>query len=215
MASPTIDGSAVSETAKEQPSAERSPERGSLLVISGPSGVGKSTVVHRLAERLEFHFSVSVTTRPPRPGETDGVDYRFVDRDKFEGLAGAGQLLEWAEYSNRLYGTPRQEVLASLEAGENVLLDIENRGALQVKETYPDSLILFLAPPSMEVLEERLTLRGDTSPEQVQARLAVAQLQLDEAMEKYDAVVVNDEVDRVVDEIMRILSAHERGIHVE
>ncbi len=201
--------------ANENHSGQPSLERGSLLVISGPSGVGKSTVVHRLAERLDFHFSVSVTTRSPRPGETDGVDYHFVDRRRFEELASTGQLLEWAEYSDRLYGTPRDQVIASLEAGENVLLDIENRGALQVKEAYPQSLILFLAPPSMAVLEERLRRRGDTSPEQVQARLAVAQLQLDEAVEKYDAVVVNDEVDRVVDEIMRILSAHERGIDAE
>lgn len=202
-------------TDSEQPSVKRFPNRGVLLVISGPSGVGKSTVVHRLRDRLSFHFSVSVTTRKARPGEQGGVDYHFVGEDRFNELAKSGELLEWAEYSGRRYGTPRAEVVAQLERGANVLLDIENRGALQVKAAYPDSLILFLAPPSIGALEERLRNRGDTPSEQVQTRLAVAQLQLEEALETYDAVVVNDDVDRAVDEIMRILAAHERGTHGE
>ena len=202
-------------SASEKPFSKHSPDPGTLLVISGPSGVGKSTLVARLRERVPFHFSVSVTTREPRPGETDGVEYHFVDRDRFQTLTDSGELLEWAEYSDRFYGTPRSEVVDQLESGANVLLDIENRGALQVKASFPESLIVFVAPPSMEILEERLRNRGDTPAKQVAARLAVAQLQLDEALERYDAVVVNDDVDRAVDEIMRILAAHERGCHDE
>lgn len=215
MASQTTDGFAGLATDSEPLFAKHSPDRGVLLVISGPSGVGKSTVVQRLRDRLSFYFSVSVTTRDPRPGEVDGVDYNFVDRARFDELSASGALLEWAEYSNRCYGTPREGVIAKLDSGTNVLLDIENRGALQVKASYPDSLILFLAPPSMKVLEDRLTNRGDTSPKQVKARLAVAQLQLEEARETYDALIINDDVDRAVDEIVRILAAHERGIHVD
>lgn len=187
---------------------------GTLLVISGASGVGKSTVVARLLERVPVHFSVSATTRPARPHEIDGVHYHFVSRDEFQELIDAEAMFEWAEYSGNLYGTPKAPVLEELAGGEVVLLDIENQGALQVEDAYPDALTIFLAPPSMDELRERLSGRGDTTPEEMETRLAVAELQLAHARDVYDAVVVNDDVDRATTEIMRILAEHEKGHHV-
>ena len=181
--------------------------RGVLLVISGPSGVGKSSVVHALTERVSFHFSVSWTTRERRPGENDGIDYVFVDRPQFVENIASGGFLEWAEYSGHMYGTPRDAVLGQLDAGHHVLLDIENDGAGQVKESYPESLLVFILPPSLEELERRLRDRGDTSEEDIQKRLSVAAEQIDEATWKFDHTVINDQVDVVADEIVSILTA--------
>ena len=182
-------------------------ERGTLLVVSGPSGVGKSSVVHALTERVDFHFSVSWTTRERRPGESDGVDYVFVDRGRFEKGIEQGGFLEWAEYSGHLYGTPRQPVLAQLDRGKHVLLDIENDGAGQVKRAYPRALLVFLLPPSMEELERRLRGRGDTSDRDIERRLGVARDQIAEAGERFDHLVTNHEVGVVADEIVSILTA--------
>jgi guanylate kinase len=176
-------------------------------VVSGPSGAGKSSVVAGLAERLPFHFSVSMTTRPPRPGEEDGADYFFVSRTGFLAARDAGELLEWAEYSGHLYGTPRREVDRHLAAGEDVLLDIELLGASQVKAAYPEALLVFIAPPSLEVLETRLRGRGDTDEEQVARRLAVARGQIEEARASFDHIVVNDRLERAIAEVAGILSA--------
>jgi guanylate kinase len=180
--------------------------RGSLLVISGPSGVGKSSVVRALTERVPFHFSVSWTTRQRRVGEVDGVDYVFVDRGEFERGIAAGGFLEWAEYSGHLYGTPRAAVLDHLDRGEHVLLDIENDGARQVKTTYPDVVLVFVLPPSLEELERRLRDRGDTPEEDIRIRLGVAATQIEQAQSVFDHFVVNAEVDTVTDEIVSILS---------
>lgn len=182
-------------------------ERGTLLVVSGPSGVGKSSVVHALTERVDFHFSVSWTTREQRPGESDGVDYVFVDRTRFEKGIEQGGFLEWAEYSGHLYGTPRQPVLAQLKRGNHVLLDIENDGAGQVKLAYPQALLVFLLPPSMEELERRLRGRGDTTDHDIERRLSIARDQIADAAVKFDHLVTNYEVDAVADEIVSILSA--------
>jgi guanylate kinase len=169
--------------------------------------VGKSSVVNALTERIAFHFSVSWTTRTRRPGETDGVDYVFVDRGGFERGIDRGGFLEWAEYSGYLYGTPRDPVLAHIDRGENVLLDIENDGAIQVKQAYPQAMLIFILPPSMAELERRLRGRGDTSDTDIEKRLAVAESQIDEAHLVFDHLVTNSEVGVVADEIVSILTA--------
>ena len=176
-------------------------------MVSGPSGAGKSSVVAGLVERLPFHFSVSMTTRPPRPGEEDGADYFFVDHDRFVAARAAGELLEWAEYSGHLYGTPRSQVEGPLAAGEDILLDIELLGAEQVKAAYPAALLVFIAPPSLEVLEARLRGRGDTGDEQVARRLAVARVQMERARDWFDHTVVNDDLERAIAEVAGILMA--------
>lgn len=178
---------------------------GRLIVISGPSGVGKSTVVSALAQRHRFFFSVSATTRGARPGETDGVDYFFVDGGVFARMRDAGELLEWAEYSGCLYGTPRAPVLARIEAGQDVLLDIEVQGAMQVKSAFPEAITIFLAPPAVDELQRRLRSRGDTHAADVERRLEIARWQLTVAEEHFDHIVVNDEVEAAVEQILRIL----------
>lgn len=160
-----------------------------------------------LAERLPFHFSVSMTTRPARPGEADGVDYWFVDRERFERAREGGELVEWAEYSGYLYGTPYASIEQPLERGDDVLLDIEMLGSEQVRAAFPEAVMVFVEPPSMEVLEERLWGRGDTSDADVAKRLGVARWQMERAREIFDHFVVNDDLARAVDEVVGILAA--------
>lgn len=179
--------------------------RGRLLVVSGPSGVGKSSVVDGLAQRVPFHFSVSLTTRPARPGEVDGTDYHFVTRDEFERRIQDEDLLEWAEYNGNLYGTPKADLLGRLRAGEHVVLDIENHGAAQVKANHPEATLVFLAPPSLGELRRRLLSRGNTDG--TDRRLAIAASQLEEARDLFDHIVVNDDLDAAIDEVVDILTA--------
>jgi guanylate kinase len=181
--------------------------KGTLLVVSGPSGVGKSSVVEALNDRMQFHFSVSWTTRMRRPGETNGIDYVFVERDEFEQSIASGGFLEWAEYSGHLYGTPRKQVLSHIDVGEDVLLDIENDGAGQVKHSYPEAVLVFILPPSLDELERRLRHRGDTAEADIKKRLSVAGSQIAEAHENFDYLVTNSEVGVVADELVSILTA--------
>jgi guanylate kinase len=165
-----------------------------LIVVSGPSGVGKSTVVAAaLAQDSSVWLSVSATTRSPREGEKDGVNYFFVSEEHFELMVQAGEFLEWAEFAGNRYGTPRGPVHERRSAGTPVILEIELQGARQVRLSDPTARLVFLAPPSWEVLEARLTGRGTESPEAVQARLDAARLEL-AAQGEFDDVVVNADV---------------------
>lgn len=178
---------------------------GRLLVVSGPSGVGKSSVIDAVLEQSGARFSVSATTRSPRPGEVDGVDYRFVDHEAFSDLIGSGGMLEWAEYGGYRYGTPRTPVIELLDQGIHVVLDIENDGAHQVKRAYPSAVLVFLTPPSRQELERRLRSRGDTSERDIAARLAVADEQILDARQDYDHLVVNDDLETAIYQVLSIL----------
>ncbi|WP_040773931.1 guanylate kinase [Rhodococcus rhodnii] len=177
------------------------------MVLAGPSAVGKSTVVRELRRRLpELHFSVSATTRAPRPGEVDGTDYRFVGRDEFQAMIDHGQLLEWADIHGGLQrsGTPAEPVETALAAGEPVLVEVDLAGARAVRAAKPEATLVFLAPPSWEVLVSRLTGRGTEPAEVVERRLATARVEL-AAQQEFDVVLINDDVERVCDELVRLL----------
>lgn len=180
---------------------------GKLIVISGPSGVGKSTVVKQVMERCpNLHFSVSATTRPQRPGEVDGVNYFFVDKPKFQAMIQGQELLEYAEYVGNFYGTPEAPIDAALQEGQDILLDIEVQGALNVKQRRPDAVLIYMMAPSFTELERRLSGRGDTAPEIVANRLAHAKWEFSHA-HQYDYLVVNDQVEHAVSEIAAIITA--------
>lgn len=187
------------------------PNKGLLVVVSGPSGAGKGTVLHRyFALDPDAYFSVSATTRAPRPGEVDGVDYHFVSREAFEKLLAEGGVLEHTVYNGNYYGTLRGKVLEKLDEGRNVLLDIEVDGASQVRRLMPDALLIFLAPPSFGELERRLRGRGTESEAQISARLARARVEMREAP-RYDRVLVNDDADRAAAELREIVEAARRA----
>jgi guanylate kinase len=178
-----------------------------LVVLSGPSGVGKSTVVKALrAEHPEVWLSVSATTRFPRPGETHGVHYRFVSREEFAELVESGGLLEWAEFAGNLYGTPRQPVLDNLAAGRPVVLEIDLQGARQVRALMPGAKLVFLAPPSWDELVRRLTGRGTEDAAVVERRLAVAREEL-AAEPEFDVTLVNTSVPEVVGQLVALAVA--------
>ena len=182
-------------------------DKGKLLVISGPSGAGKSTVIGRLMElRDDVCFSVSVTTRLPRPGEEDGKDYFFVTPQRFQELAEGGFLLENAEYVGNRYGTPRGYVESRILEGKNVVLDIEVQGAAQVQKNCPDAVTVFILPPSGEELERRLRHRNTDSDEKIRERLLQAKRECAEAG-KYGYIVVNDDPDKAAKELDSIITA--------
>lgn len=179
---------------------------GLLVVVSGPSGVGKGTVVRELLQRLDDAVvSTSVTTRPPREGEVEGIDYHFVTPQAFEQLIVDGALLEHATYAANRYGTPRGPVEAHIAAGRLVLLEIEVQGAMQVREADPDALLLFLTPPDDEELERRLRSRATEDEATVARRLAAARDELDQRF-AFDHVVVNDVLERCVDEVADLVT---------
>ena len=179
--------------------------KGKLFVISGASGVGKSTVLKLVMEgRDDLKFSVSATTRPPRPGEVDGVHYYFVTRERFEEMIRQGAFLEYDAHADNYYGTPRAQAEEKMEQGL-LLLDIEPMGAKQVKQAAPDAVLIFIMPPSRQELERRLRSRGDTSEEQMQLRLERAAWEMDQRA-WYDYVVVNDDARRCADEILTIIA---------
>lgn len=181
-------------------------EPGLLIIISGPSGAGKGTLGEYLCQEVPgIYFSVSATTRPPRPGEKEGVDYFFVPDLEFDRMLRSGELLEWATFDGYRYGTPRGFVQQLLAEGKDVLLDIEVQGARQVKDRYPGAVLVFILPPSREELRKRLLRRG-TDAEQLERRLRTAEEQLKQ-MAMYDYVVVNDEVLLAVEKLRSIIVA--------
>ncbi|HLR60769.1 MAG TPA: guanylate kinase [Pseudogracilibacillus sp.] len=180
-------------------------ERGILFILSGPSGVGKGTVRERLfQEETQLKYSVSATTRDMRPGEIHGSHYFFKEHSEFEKMIENDELLEHAKYVENYYGTPREYVEAELEAGNDVFLEIEVQGALQVKENFSEGVFIFLFPPSLEVLKSRIINRGTESEELVLNRLNEAQKEID-MMHNYDYVVVNDNLDYAVQKIKAII----------
>lgn len=184
-------------------------ERGQLIVLSGPSGVGKSTVIAELfSQRSNIYFSVSYTTRQPRVGEQDGVNYNFVSREEFERMIADDELLEYAEYVDNYYGTSIKLIREKLDAGIDVLLDIEVQGAAKVRARCPDALFIFIIPPSFEELSRRLHRRNTDSEDVIAGRLAKARQEFRE-IPKYDYLVINDKVSNAVHEIEAILTAAE------
>ncbi len=182
-------------------------EQGDLFVISAPSGAGKTTVCERILQEVPgIAFSVSHTTRPPRTGEVHGKDYYFVSRDVFLDMVAHGDFLEWAEVHENYYGTSKKEVFTRLEAGQDVLLDIDVQGARQVKEKLPQAVMIFILPPSLAVLEERLKKRGTEDPERLRLRLENAVKEIQAAGE-YEFVVINDDLVQAVDDLKAIIRA--------
>jgi guanylate kinase len=186
--------------------------RGPLIILSGPSGVGKSEIVRRLLARNEIgvRLSVSATTRQPRPGEVDGVHYHFWSRPRFEAEVQAGGFLEWAEVFGQLYGTLRSEVEPFRDQGQGVLLEIDVQGAAQVRRQCPDAVLIFVLAPSLATYEERLRQRRTESEDTIRRRLEGAQRELARASE-YDYQVVNDDLDRAVRDIEAIIRGHSGG----
>lgn len=180
---------------------------GLLIVLSGPSGVGKGTVCSALRQcSPELVYSVSATTRSPREGEIDGVNYFFKSREEFQRMIERDELLEWAEYVGNYYGTPAEFVHRSLAEGKDVILEIEVKGALKVREKFPDGVFVFLVPPSLGELEKRIVNRGTEAPETIRKRLNAAQEEIG-LMRHYDYVVVNDNVDSACERIRAIITA--------
>jgi guanylate kinase len=190
-----------------------SPGAGLLVVISGPSGVGKSTIAHAIEQRLGAVFSVSMTTRAPTGNDRDGVDYHFVDEARFHRAIDEDAFLEWAKVFDHYYGTPRAPVDRQIAAGKVVVLEIDVAGAIQVRRQRPDALLLFILPPAMEVLLERLRRRGREGEQAIQRRYREHEREVRQARDSgvYDAFLVNDELDATIDKAIERIEHKRRG----
>lgn len=183
-------------------------KKGTLFVVTGPSGAGKGTVLRQVMAQLDsLYFSISATTRAPRPGEVDGVHYHFITRERFQQLIHENRLLEHAEYVGNYYGTPLDPVLEHLEQGNDVILEIEIQGARQVKARYPEAALVFIAPPSFEELESRLRGRGTESEETICRRMETARRECAH-MDAFQYIVLNDTAENAAKELSSIITAH-------
>ena len=180
--------------------------RGKTFIVAGPSGVGKGTVLKKLFEKYDMYYSVSATTRDPRPGEVDGVHYHFLSAEEFRAMIAEDALLEHAEYAGNYYGTPKRYVDEAMDAGRDVILEIEMQGARQVCAKRPETIRIFIAPPSWEELERRLVTRGTDAPEKIAQRLRQARVELENAGE-YDYMVVNETVEKAAEKVAAIICA--------
>ncbi len=181
--------------------------KGVLYVLSAPSGCGKGTVLKEIFERNNnIYYSVSATTRSPREGETDGVNYFFVSKEKFEELIASGGMLEHAQFCGNYYGTPKQKVMDELESGRDVILEIETAGAMKVKAAYPKAVLIFMLPPSLAILKKRLTGRGTDSEEVIAKRISEAEREINMSY-KYDYVFVNDDLSEAVSSLEMIMKS--------
>lgn len=179
--------------------------KGNLFVISGASGVGKTSVLKLvLQQRSDLQFSVSATSRPPRPGEVDGVNYYFVSREDFRDMIDRDEFVEYDYHMENYYGTLKSEVLKKTENG-NMILDVEPNGALNIRKIYPQATLIFVAPPSLDTLEQRIRSRGDTGDDQIKVRLERAAWELEQG-EKYDYIVVNDVLEDCAAKVLQIIS---------
>lgn len=181
--------------------------KGCLIVVSGPSGTGKGTVCSALLEKhKEIAYSISATTRQPRTGEVDGVNYYFLAKNVFEKMIEDGELLEWAEVYGNYYGTPLKKIQERLADGQDILLEIDTQGAMSVKEKFPDEIYIYIMPPSLKELERRLKTRGTDSAESIERRLKSAAGEM-EIAERYNYIVVNEQVEQAVEQIAAIVDA--------
>lgn len=182
-------------------------ERGLLIVISGPSGVGKDAILDIYMPDIERCVrSISATTRPKRDGEEHGKSYYFMSREEFEALLNQGEMLEYTEYNGHYYGTPKKSVKNMLDEGTNVILKIEVEGGLQVKKLYPDAVLIFIVAPSWQVLEQRLRNRGTESEQAIQGRLKIARFEISQA-NKYDYIIINDVIENCVEKLAAVITA--------
>lgn len=178
---------------------------GRLIVLTGPSGVGKGTLLRMLLQRHpELYFSISATTRSPRPGEVDGKHYYFINRQKFEAMLAANELLEWAEYAGNYYGTPRIQVEEQIQQGRWVILEIELEGARQIRQAWSSALRIFILPPSLIELEERMRNRGQNSESEMIRRLSLAQAEIAAAGE-FDIQVINDDLEKALNRLEAVI----------
>ena len=181
------------------------PPLGKLIVLTGPSGVGKGTLMNAILQRYpELHYSVSATTRSPRPGEVNGKNYHFITRSEFEKLVTQGEFLEWAEFAGNFYGTPREAVLNHIQSGELVVLEIELEGARQIRHTFPSALSIFILPPSFAELEKRIRGRGQDTEEAISRRLNRAEEEI-AAADEFDLQMINDDFEEALQEIEKAI----------
>lgn len=188
-------------------------KKGILTVVSGFSGAGKGTIIKELRKQYDYELSISATTRQPRKGDVDGVDYFFKTREEFEQMIKDDKLIEWAEYVGNYYGTPKEYVEEQLKAGKDVLLEIEMQGGMLVKKQFPDAMLVFVTPPSAEILKNRLTGRATESAEEIERRLHRASEEAD-YMEQYDYILINDILEESVEELHHLIqSEHHKTVY--